>query len=211
MLARLLTVGTLLAITEIFLYRHAGPETHPPREELASFSYELGPWSGTDLPITNDVRTILGPGDFLNRAYSTADGSSVELFIAYFASQRTGDTIHSPKNCLPGAGWMPLEAGRTTIPGLNDRRLAINRYIVTKDKVRLLVLYWYQGHDRVTASEYWAKWYMFWDSIKFNRSDGALVRVMTPTDDTERVESAQQRAVGFAEQILPVLDRYIPR
>jgi EpsI family protein len=211
MRARVLTVAILLLLTEIFLHGHTRPETNPPREALASFSSELGPWSGTDFPITDDVRTILGPGDFLNRSYSMADGSSVELFIAYFPSQRTGDTIHSPKNCLPGAGWIPLDVGRTTIPGLDHRPIEINRYIVGKGERRLLVLYWYQAHNRVTASEYWAKWYMVSDSIKLNRSDGALVRIMTASDNTERMETAQQRAVDFAEQILPLLDTYLPR
>lgn len=211
MLTRVFTVATLLVVTAIFLHSHVRPETNPPREELASFPLQLDPWSGIDLPISNDVRVILGIGDFLNRSYSTADGSSVELFIAYFPSQRSGDTIHSPKNCLPGAGWSQIEAGRTTIPGLDHRPLEVNRYIVGKDKQRLLVLYWYQAHNRVTASEYWAKWYMFLDSIQLNRSDGAMVRIMTPTDNREGMESAQQRAVDFAELTLPLLDTYIPR
>jgi EpsI family protein len=211
MLARVFAVGTLLVVTEIVLLRHARPEMNPPREELASFPSQLGPWSGIDLSISNDVRAILGDGDFLNRSYSTADGSSVELFIAYFPSQRTGDTMHSPKNCLPGAGWTQIAAGRTTILGPQQHPMEINRYIVGKDKQRLLVLYWYQAHDRVTASEYWAKWYMVLDSIKLNRSDGALVRIMTPTDKTETMASAEQRAVDFTQLILTLLDTYIPR
>ncbi|HXW89080.1 MAG TPA: EpsI family protein [Terriglobales bacterium] len=210
MLARVFTVGALLVATAIFLHSHVRPETNPPREELASFPLELEPWSGVDLSISNDVRVILGDGDFLNRSYSAPDGSSVALFIAYFPSQRSGDTIHSPKNCLPGAGWIPLEASRATIPGLDHRPLEINRYIVGNDKLRLLVLYWYQAHNRVTASEYRAKWYMLLDSLKLNRSDGALVRIMTPTDNREDVDAAQQRAVDFAELILPLLDDYIP-
>ena len=105
---KILTVAALLLLTAIFLHRQARPETNPPREALASFPQELGPWSGTDSPIPDEVRAILGPGDFLNRTYAAADSSSVELFIAYFASQQAGDAIHSPRNCLPGAGWIPL-------------------------------------------------------------------------------------------------------
>lgn len=211
MRARILTVGALLVLTQIFLHSRTRPEMNPPREALASFPQELGPWSGTDIPIANDVRAILGPGDFLDRSYATEDGPAVDLFIAYFASQRAGDTIHSPKNCLPGAGWMPLEVGRMTIPGLDHRPLEINRYVVGQGEDRLLVLYWYQAHNRVTASEYRAKWYLVSDSIKLNRSDGALVRIMTLRTDREPMESAQQRAVEFAERVLPLLDTYIPR
>jgi len=208
---KILTVAALLLLTAIFLHRQARPETNPPREALASFPQELGPWSGTDSPIPDEVRAILGPGDFLNRTYAAADSSSVELFIAYFASQQAGDAIHSPRNCLPGAGWIPLEVRRITIAGVDHRPLEINRYVVAKGERRLLVLYWYQAHNRVTASEYWAKWYMVLDSIQMNRRDGALVRITALPLDGEGLKLAEQRAEEFAEQILPLLDTYIPR
>jgi EpsI family protein len=211
MRVRAFAVGLLLLLTAVFLHSHSQEERNPPREMLASFPREIGPWSGTELSIPNDVRAVLGPGDFLNRAYSTEDGSSVDLFIAYFPSQRTGDTIHSPKNCLPGAGWIPLQVGRAAIPGPDHRPFEVNRYVVGKGEHKLLVLYWYQAHNRVTASEYWDKWYLFSDSIKFNRSDGALVRIIASLAEGELVDSAQQRAVDFAEKILPLLDSYIPR
>ena len=210
MFLKILTVGALLLLTAIFLHTRARPEINLPREVLASFPRELGPWSGTDSSISDDVRAILGPGDFLNRTYTAADGSSVELFIAYFASQRMGDTIHSPKNCLPGAGWIPLEARRIAIPGPDHRSLEINRYVVAKGEQRLVVLYWYQAHNRITASEYSAKWYMVSDTIKENRSDGALVRITAVPLDREGLRPAGRRAVEFAEQILPLLDSYIP-
>jgi EpsI family protein len=211
MSSKILTVGALLLFTAIFLHRHARPEINPPRKALASFPRELGPLSGTDSYIPDDVRAILGPGDFLNRTYAAADGSSVELFIAYFASQQTGDAIHSPKNCLPGAGWTPLEVGHIAIPGLDQRPLEINRYVIAKGGRRLLVLYWYQAHNRITASEYWAKWYMLSDAITENRSDGALVRITALPLDREGLQPAERRGVEFAKQILPLLDAYIPR
>jgi EpsI family protein len=211
MLARLLAVGALLVVTAAFLDLRDQPEKNPPREALASFPYQLGTMSGTDLSITEEVREILGPGDFLDRSYASPEGSIVELFIAYFPSQRAGDTIHSPKHCLPGAGWVPREAGHLTIPGTDGRAITINRYVVAKGDRQQVVLYWYQAHNRVTASEYWAKWYLVSDSIKLNRTDGALVRIMTPRADDETVEAVERRAVAFLEQIIPRLDNYIPR
>lgn len=210
-LARLLAVGALLIVTAAFLNLHDQPEKNPPRDQLTTFPYQLGTMSGTDLPITDEVREILGPGDFLDRSYASPDGSVVELFIAYFPSQRAGDTIHSPKHCLPGAGWVPREAGHLTIPGADDRPITINRYVVAKGDRQQLVLYWYQAHNRVTASEYWAKWYLVSDSIKLNRTDGALVRIMTRRADNEKLAAVQGRAVDFLEQIIPRLDNYIPR
>jgi len=211
MLARLLAVGVLLVVTAVFLDRHDQPEKNPPSEALATFPYQLGSMSGLDLPIIPEVREILGPGDFLDRSYASADGSVVELFIAYFPSQRAGDTIHSPKNCLPGAGWVPLEAGHLTIPGPDHGPITINRYVVAKGERQQLVLYWYQAHNRVTASEYLAKWYLVYDAIKLNRTDGALVRIMTARGADEGLAAAQQRAVDFLAQIVPLLDNYIPR
>jgi len=210
MLTRGLTVGALLVLTAIFLNRHDQPERNPPSQALGEFPYQLGSWSGVDLPITDEVRQILGPGEFLDRRYSRADDRLVDLFIAYFPSQRTGDTIHSPKNCLPGAGWVPLEVGRLTIPGADHRPITINRYVVARGEARQLVLYWYQAHNRITASEYWAKWYLISDSIQLNRSDGALVRIATPRTDHEGMEAVEPRALDFLGEILPLLDRYIP-
>jgi EpsI family protein len=211
MLSRVLAVGALLVLTGVFLHRHDQPERNPPREELTTFPYELGSWSGVDLPITQDVREILGPGDFLYRRYSSAGGSFIELFAAYFPSQRTGDTIHSPKNCLPGSGWIPVKAGHLTIPGPDHSQIIVNRYVVAKGEHQQLVLYWYQAHNRVTASEYWAKWYLISDSIRLNRSDGALVRVMSPRANHESMGAVEQRLVEFAGEITPLLNRYIPR
>ena len=211
MLTRVLTVGVLLTLTAIVLHRHDQPEQNPPHKALAEFPYQLGSWSGVDLPIPEEVRQVLGPGDFLNRGYSKTDGSFAYLFIAYFPSQRTGDTIHSPKNCLPGAGWVPLEAGRLTIPGGDHGPITINRYLVAKGEAQQLVLYWYQAHNRVTASEYLAKWYLISDSIQLNRSDGALVRVMSPRAGHEGIEAVQARALDFSGEIEPLLDSYIPR
>ena len=89
--------------------------------------------------------------------------------------------------------------------------MTINRYVVAKGERKQLVLYWYQAHNRLTASEYWAKWYLVLDSIRMNRTDGALVRVMTPQSDKEKLEATQRRAVDFLEQIIPRLNNYIPR
>lgn len=211
MLSRVLTVGALLVLTGVFLRGHDQPETNPTRAELKTFPYQVGSRSGVDLPITEEVREILGPGDFLDRSYSSADGSFVELFIAYFPSQRTGDTIHSPKHCLPGSGWVPVEAGHLTIPGADHRPISINRYVIAKGERQQLVLYWYQAHNRVIANEYWAKWYLIYDSIQLDRSDGALVRIMSPRAGHEGMEAVQHRALDFSGEILPLLDRYIPQ
>ncbi len=203
----------LLATTAIFLQARGRNETLPSHEPLASLPYQLGSWDGTDVPMQPDVLAILGPGDFLQRFYENTSVSQpyVDLFLAYFPSQRAGDTIHSPKHCLPGAGWLPTESSRISISFPGHAPFEANRYVIAKGDERQLVLYWYWAHDRPLASEYWAKFYLVADSIRLNRSDGSLVRVITPLPRGETVEAAQQRLLAFAGNVVPQLDRYIPR
>ncbi len=184
----------------------------PARSPLVEIPLQLDGWTGRDMLIRDDVRQILGQGDFLSRLYGRSPGTPyIELFIAYFPTQRTGSTIHSPQNCLPGAGWVPLEAGRMPVPAPGLDTITVNRYLIGRGLDRQLVLYWYQSRERAIASEYWAKFYLVADSIRLNRSDGALVRVITPLAPGESAEQAEQRLVSFTQVLRPRLDRYIPR
>ena len=163
--------------------------------------------------IPDDVRQILGHGDFLSRIYrdNTDQSRYVDLFIAYFPSQRFGDTIHSPRNCLPGSGWYPIDSSRVTLSFSGYRPFLVNRYIISKGEDRQMVIYWYLAHDRAVASEYWARYYLFADSVKMNRSDGSMIRLVTPLDPRETIEAAQQRAVSLAGNIVPLISRYVPQ
>jgi EpsI family protein len=203
----------LLLAAALFLDARSREEVVAPREPLTSFPRTLGTWTGTDVPIAQDAREVLGSGDFLLRVYQNAavPQSYVDLFIAYFASQRTGDTIHSPKHCLPGAGWFPIESSRVTISLPGKSPYPANRYIIAKGDDRQLVLYWYLAHNRAVASEYWAKFYLVADAIRMNRSDGALVRITTPLGSGETMESAEKRLFALAAEATPHFDRYIPR
>jgi EpsI family protein len=134
----------------------------------------------------------------------------LDLFLAFFPSQRAGSTIHSPQNCLPGAGWLPVESGKIKLLRPDGKTITVNRYLIGKGLERRLVLYWYQAHGRVVASEYWAKFYLVTDAIRMNRSDGALIRVTTPVAQNESSVSAEQRGVAFIQDVLPFLGRYIP-
>lgn len=210
---RFLLAALLIASAAIFLHAHSRGEIFPPRLALQSFPAQLGAWSGTDVSIDKEVLDVLGPGDFLLRTYSSEQPAQpgVDLFIAYFRSQRAGDTIHSPKNCLPGAGWAPVETGRVTLSLPGHSPFPANRYIIARGDARDIVLYWYWAHDRGVASEYWAKYYLVADSIRMNRSDGALVRISSPMLPGETPAAAEQRLLPFTSQVVPLLDRYIPR
>jgi EpsI family protein len=207
---RFALTGILLAGTAVFLDSRKSFEVLPPRRPLASLPHQLGVWRGVDVPISSNVLDTLGRGDFLSRVYQDdSDQSFVDLFIAYFPSQRAGDTVHSPEHCLPGSGWFPLESGRIMLALPGHVPFAANRYLVAKGSDRTLVLYWYWAHDRAVASEYWAKIYLVADAVRLNRSDGAMIRVITPLRD-ETVDAAQRRLVSFAQELVPHINSYAP-
>lgn len=207
---RFLLAAALLAGTGALLAARSGSEIMARRVPLSSFPHELNGWTGTDVQLNQDVLAVLGPGDFLVRDYHN-DQQSVALFIAYFPSQRAGDTIHSPKNCLPGAGWAPVQADRIEVSVPGHAPFPANRYLIAKGEERQLVLYWYLAHDRVVASEYKAKFYLVTDSIRMHRSDGSLIRVSTPLAEGESIQSGQSRLLAFAGNIVPMMNTYVPR
>jgi len=210
---RFLVVVVLLASTAAYLSGRSKDEIVPSRPGYASFPQTLGPWAGKDVRIQRDVLDTLGAGDFLVRDYrnTLTDQMPVNMLIAYFPSQRAGDTLHSPKNCLPGAGWQPESASRIAVRLPGREPFVANRYVVDRASERGLVLYWYLAHGRIVASEYWAKFYLVEDSIRLNRSDGSLIRVTTEIGPNETDAEAQNRVFSLLTFALPAIDRYVPR
>jgi EpsI family protein len=180
-----------------------------PRQTLRTFPFTVGDWEGQEQPLSEETVHALGVTEYVNRVYFRPADTPVQLYIGYYASQRTGDTMHSPKNCLPGAGWDPISAGYATIPLTTVQQIVVNAYVIQKDLNKQLVLYWYQGRGRVIASEYSSKFWMVTDAISRNRTDGALVRLITPIDDDET--KARMRLISFAQSLFPDLDAVIPK
>jgi len=212
-LPKVIAAALLVGGSATLLHARGRNEVFPSRQPLDTFPEQLGEWTGADVPIDKEALQVLGPGDFLLRMYRhrTEPAPPIDLFIAYFPTQKAGDTIHSPKNCLPGAGWAPIEASRVEIASPGHPPFPANRYVIAKGESRELVLYWYWAHDRGVASEYWAKYYLITDSMKMNRSDGSLVRLTTPLYPGERIDAAQQRLRPLVDDIVPQLEYYIPR
>jgi EpsI family protein len=205
-------VLVLLVGTAVFLHLRSRAESLPAHHELSSFPTRIADWTSRDVVIPDDIRKVLGNGDFLERIYARSpDEPPIDFFLAYFPSQRTGSSIHSPKNCLPGSGWEPVESSHIPLRQPDGKAIVVNRYVLQKGSTRLLVLYWYQSQGRAVASEYWAKFYLVVDAIGKNRTDGALVRVVTAQAPGETIDSSQSRAVTFAQAIIPVLPGFIPK
>ncbi len=212
-LLRFVAAAALMGATALLLQARSRNEVFPLREPLTSLPAQFGSWVGEDFSIDQQTRDILGAGEFLLRDYTNSRETQppVGLFIAYFPTQKTGDTIHSPSHCLPGAGWVPTQREIVQLSRPDGSSLPANRYVVSKAGDRELVIYWYQAHDRAVANEYWSKYYLVADSIRTNRSDGALVRMITPMYRKESPDAAQARLWGFGSQLIPQLNRYIPR
>jgi len=202
----------VLGGTGVLLQARNGSEIIAARTPLASFPQSFDGWRGVDIPMTQDVLDVLGPGDFLLRDYQDpVRRSELDLFIAYFPSQRAGDTIHSPKNCLPGAGWAPVRADRIMMDVPGHEPFPANRYVISKGQQQQLVLYWYWAHDRALASEYAAKFYLVTDSIRMRRSDGSLIRLSTTLGPNQDIESAQKVLISFASNVMSRINTYVPR
>lgn len=201
----------ILAGTALLVYARNTTEVIPARQPLSGFPKTFGSLISKEDEITKEQLETLGPGDFLFRSYYAEGVIPVDLFIAYFPSQRSGDTIHSPKNCLPGSGWTPVESDRVTLNLPAQAPFAANRYLVVQGENRELVLYWFWAHNRAVASEYSAKFYLVADSIRMHRTDGSMIRLTTPLAPNESIDSAQQRLVAFARNITPIVSRYVPQ
>ena len=176
---------------------------------LAQLSYQVGPWSGEDEPVSDRVLEKLGTKDVLLRTYAGNDRQSVGLYVSFFARQGQGEISHSPRNCLPGAGWQPVSAQRIPYPFGSGAPGEINEIVFGKEGQRLLVYYWFRERERILASEYRVKWYLMWDAMTRGRSDGALIRVSTLVGGSE--EAARQRCLAFMRDFLPRLDAILPR
>ena len=202
-------VAVLMLATAIFLQFPPPPNV----KHVGTMPYQIGDWKGTDVPIRQEELDILGPGEYLQREYENASQSepSINLFIPFFPTQKAGDTIHSPDHCLLGAGWFPISREVIQLSRPNGSSMPVKRYVVSKSGERQLVLYWFQAHGRVLASEWQARYYLISDSIYMNRSDGGMVRLMTPMLDGESPDAAQVRMMKFGSQLLPLLDSYIPQ
>jgi len=184
----------------------------PQRQPLADFPRRLGPWVLTTEGVMDaGDEKVLAADDYLLRQYGNSDRQSANLFIAYYRSQRAGESMHSPKNCLSGSGWEPIETGRIDLGRDSEGRpMEVNRFVVEKDGDRALVLYWYQAHGRVIANEYWGKLYLVWDALRSHRRDGALVRIVVPIVPGSNGAAESNAALALARVSLPYLPRFLP-
>jgi EpsI family protein len=208
---RFWAVVVLLATTALLLRNRGNSDLIPASEPLSQVPRALAGWTGSDEPIEQETLDLLGAGNFLSRVYTQGERSkAIGLFIAYYPTQRTNDTMHSPKHCLPGAGWFFESSQYVDLEDANGRPHRVGEYIISNGDSRQFVIYWYQEHGRSIANEYLARVYLVIDAMRMNRTDGGLVRVITPIDSKESSSTAKARAEAFTAQFAPMVPRFVP-
>lgn len=186
-------------------------EKIPLHKPFSSFPKQIGPWSGKESRFDQKIYDILGVDDSILCHYKTPDNQRAELYIGYYQSQREGDIIHSPKNCMPGAGWKIIKTSLVKIKTSSRpvEKSDVIKLTLQNGTQKQIMLYWFQSRGRIISSEYMQKIYLVIDSITKRRTDGSFVRLLTPVKNNNE-EKALKVLIDFAEEIMPVLTQYIP-
>ena len=189
-------------------------EIIPARASLATFPLVLGEWRGTEQPVGQDLVEALKADDTIMAIYGReTEPMPVGLWMAYYSSQREGRSVHSPATCLPGGGWQMQTLETVLVPGVraDGQALPVNRSIIAQGETRQLVYYWFSQRGRTLTNEYLVKWYIFWDGLTRNRTDGALVRLTTPVaEGADGLADADRRLAEFARTLDPKLAYFLP-
>ena len=186
-------------------------EILPERARFVTFPTSLGPWQGRTSLLEPQIEHALGLEDYILSDYNQSKNGAVNLYVAYYASQRKGTSPHSPIVCIPGGGWHINKFERTSYS--NDAlkvSLPFNRVVIERGSSKQIVYYWFVQRGRKVANEYWSKWYLFADSVTKNRTDGALVRLTTPVYPTESERDADERLRSFIPELEARLGEYLP-
>lgn len=205
---RFWTIILVLSGAAIVLHLLSHGEDVPIQKPLAMFPMSFDNWQGREAPLERRIIEAVGVTDYLSRTYEAHGSLPVLVYVGYYRSQRTGQLAHSPKNCLPGAGWEPVSSAIAFLNFPDGRRVSVNKYVVEHGLQRQLVLYWYQSHGRVVASEYWGKIYLVLDALRLNRTDTALIRISTPIGTNEA--ASNQYALAFAQGFLSRSESFLP-
>ncbi len=214
----------LLAVGSALLVSARRQEVAKLPRPLREARLEFTGFAGESRTISENEQRVAGMSDYAFRIFRSPTDSTqlFSTYIGYYESQATGRTIHSPKNCLPGAGWQTVESGTRTLQ-VNGEPVTVNRYILANGPLQAMVYYWYQGRGRVAWNEYAVKWDLLRDAATRGRTEEALVRIMVPippsrefnaTEWQERLaradDLASHAAIGLVSSVEQVLPRWTP-
>lgn len=204
--------AVLMSLTLVLSQGIEFREKIPIRQPLGRFPLRIGDWTGTPQTMEQQILDTLDLSDYVIVDYQNPQDRQVNFYTAYYESQRKGESIHSPATCLPGSGWIFKEAGVKTIssPETGLKPMRVNRAFMQKGESKEVVYYWFLMRGRVLTSTYQLKLFVLWDALAHQRTDGALVRMITPVYESEEEPQAEARLRGFAAETIPILDQFIP-
>ncbi len=205
--ASVLLVVTL-GISAAVEFREKVPSSKP----FNQFPLTVGSWEGIRQFMEQDIITSLDLSDYTMIGFKNGDGKHMDFYVAWYQSQRKGESIHSPETCLPGGGWEFKQAGKAQVPLFEPgRSITVQRAMMEKSGSRQLSYFWFPARGRILTNAWEMKLYTFWDALTRRRTDGALVRLITPVAGSETLEEAEKRLQEFTKGIVPILDEFLPK
>jgi len=205
---RILLATSLMIITAIYLNFMSHGENVPPSKQFLSFPKQIGEWHGTVSYFDQSIYDVLGVDDSILISFKSQDTKQVQVYVGYYQSQREGDLIHSPKNCMPGSGW---DITSTSIEEVktSGENVKVIKLLLEKGINKQVVLYWFQSRGRFISSEYWQKIYLILDALFRGRTDGSFIRLIAPIDSRGEAYSTDYLK-SFASDLIPILNKYLP-
>lgn len=200
----------LLSLTLILSRGVEFREAIPMSKSFDTFPMEIGKWQGIHQPMETIIIDALDLTDYIMVDYQDGKGHLINFYVAYYESQRKGESIHSPATCLRGSGWVFGQSGRSDISLGGDATLPVNRAVISKGPYRQISYYWFPMRGRMLTNAFQMKWFNFWDALTQQRTDGALVRVIAPVGENENPAEAEARLQGFIREMVPVLGTFLP-
>ncbi|MHC1729270.1 MAG: VPLPA-CTERM-specific exosortase XrtD [Syntrophobacteraceae bacterium] len=211
LLPRTMTAIVLLGTTLFFFQSIDFRQRIPIRESLNKFPLEFAEWRGARAYLEPEILGQLNLSDYTLIDYRNKAGQNINFYVAYFETQFKGGSIHSPETCLPGSGWVFKETALSSIPvKYGQSHLNVNRTVMEQAGAQMLVYFWFPQRGRILTTIYQLKLYNFWDALTQQRTDGALIRVLTPISRTESIDDAASRLDKFLSEAVPILDPFIP-
>jgi len=208
---RTIIASIIMISTMICVHYMSYSEDVKLNKPFPTFPKKIGEWTGKEEHFDQAVYDVLGVSDSYLADYFNHEGSNVQLYIGYYKSQKEGQQIHSPKNCMPGSGWNITETSLEdiTLKGDVSKKIKVIKLLLEKDRQKQVVLYWYQSNGRFISSEYAQRIYMVVDSVTKHRSDGSFIRLISPVINNDE-EMAVKHLKDFTSELIPILKEYIP-
>lgn len=209
--------AALLAVGCVLISGVREQQRVAPRLPLATVQVNVPGYVGHDTTVDDAERKVAGMSHYLSRLYERTPTDGFGVYVGYYDFQVQGKSIHSPKNCLPGAGWEPLDAGVRTVALPGGGSAQVNRFLLANKGAQALVYYWYEGRGRVEPSEYRVKWNLIRDAARYGRTEEALVRIVVPIDlrnvrpgQHPDYAAADRLASAVAAQLVPSVRNVLP-